>query len=305
MSGKKKIIVIVGPTASGKTRLAIKLAKRIKGEIISADSMQAYKGMVLISQAPSKRELRSARHHLIGFLDPGKEYSAALFSKLARRAICDIIKRKKIPIIAGGSGLYIRALVDGLFPSKGKDIRFRSKMEKEAREKGVHCLHKKLRARDPDAALKIHPNDTKRIIRALEICKLEKSTKTELKKSTKGIKEKYIVYLFGLNMARCKLYERINSRVDDMFKEDIIREVKALLKKKLSTASRQALGIRQVEGFLKGEYDKGKAEELLKRDTRRFAKRQLTWFRPNHMIKWLDLDKFSEQTILETIQGDV
>ena len=303
MGDRKKIIVIVGPTAVGKTHLAIKLAKKIKGEIVSADSMQAYKGMSLVSQAPSRQELRSARHHLIGFLDPEKEYSAALFSKMAGRAIQDIIKRKKIPIIVGGSGLYVKALVDGLFQSKGKDVRFRSRLEKEARKKGSHFVHEKLRVIDPDAALKIHPNDTKRIIRALEICELEKSTKTELKKKTSGIKEKYMVCSFGLNMERCKLYKRVDSRVDDMFKKGITREVKALLKRKLSIVSRRALGVRQVEGFLRGEYDRMKAEEFLKRDTRRFAKRQLTWFRPDKRIKWFDVEKMCPEEIIKKIMG--
>ena len=303
MKNKKlpKVITIVGPTAVGKTSLSVKLAKKIKGEIISADSMQAYKGMDIVSQIPTKTERKKAPHHLVGFLKVEDEYSASEFSKLARKKIKDIIKRKKIPIIVGGSGLYIKALIEGVFPSKGKDLKLRKKLEKIKKEKGSLFLHNKLKKIDPDAARKIHPNDTKRIIRAIEIFEVEKKTKTILKKHTKGIEEKYDIRFFGIAMDRKTLYERINKRVDSMFRKGLVKEVKKLLKKNLSLTSKKALGIKQVENYLKNEYDLEKAKDLLKRDTRRFAKRQLTWFRPDKRIMWIDIDRKPELDIIETI----
>lgn len=287
MPDKKKIIVIVGPTASGKTHLAIELAKKINGEIISADSMQAYKGMPVISQAPSKKELRSVRHHLVGFLDPGKEYSAALFAKLAKKRMENMLKRRKIPIVVGGSGLYIKSLVDGLFPSRGKNEKLRKKLWATAEKESSVALHDTLKKMDPNAASRIHQNDTKRIIRAIEICKIEKNTKTALQKKTKGIKDKYEIEMMGIKMDRNILYERINKRVEEMFKKGLLKEVKKLLGKKLSITAGQALGIRQIKTYLEKKCGIEEAKEILKKDTRRFAKRQLTWFRADKRIKWV------------------
>lgn len=284
-----KVVFIVGPTAAGKTGLSIKLAKEINGEIISADSMQAYRGMDIVSQKPTKREQRKAKHHLISFLNPRKEYSAARFSKTARKIIKDILKRGKTPIVTGGSGLYIRALLDGIFPSKRKSEAVRKRLRGIAQREGALFLHNRLKKIDPASARKIHPNDLKRVIRALEICELEKKTKTELKKETRGIKDKYDTAIFGLTMEKGRLYERINKRVDLMFRKGLVREVKRLLRRKLSITSRQALGIKEIEGYLNGAYDLQRAKEMLKRSTRRFAKRQLTWFRPDKRIVWINL----------------
>jgi len=298
---KKSVIVIVGPTAIGKTSLAIKLARKIKGEIISADSMQGYKGMDIISQKPTRAERRLVRHHLVSFLSPQEEYSAALFAKKANDKIRDIIRRKKVPIVVGGSGLYIKALVDGLFMSKGKDEGLRKRLFAIGDKLSSLYLYNRLKDADPVCAEKIHPNDMKRIVRALEICEVEKATKTDLSKKTKGIKDSYSVKVFGLKMARQRLYKNINSRVDLMFKRGIVREAKKLLKKHLSITSRQALGVKQLAGFLNKEYDRESAKDILKRDTRRFAKRQLTWFRADKDIKWLDLEILAENEAVEAI----
>ena len=287
---KKKVIVIVGPTAAGKTRFAIKLAERIRGEIISADSMQVYKGMDILSQAPTKPERRKIPHYLISFLKPSEEYSAAKFAKRATKIIKSIMKRGKVPIVVGGSGLYVKALVDGIFLSKGKNRAFRAKLERVAREKGPEALHGKLAALDPAAASKIHKNDKKRIIRAIEICELEGTTKTKLEKNTKGIKEEYDIRILGLRVAREDLYRRINQRVDFMFKKGIVEEVKKVLKQKPSLTAKQALGISQVEKYIEGTYNIEEAKDALKRYTRRFAKRQLTWFRRDQRIEWLDVN---------------
>ena len=287
---KKPVIVITGPTAAGKTDLAIRLAKKISGEIISADSIAAYKGMDIISQKPSKRELKAVPHHLVSFLNPREEYSVAIFSKIANERIKDIIEKKKIPIVVGGSGLYVKALVSGIFPSKGKDVRVRLELERIAGERGASFLHKRLKKIDPVSAETIHPNDARRIMRALEIYEVDKKTKTSLRAKTKGIKDEYDVKLFGLTMERDKLYERINRRVDLMFKKGIVREVKRVLRRRLSMTARQALGIKEVEGYLNGSYDIERAKYLLKRNTRHFAKRQFTWFRADKSIVWLDAE---------------
>ena len=301
---KEKAIFIVGPTAVGKTRLAVKLAKKIKGEIISADSMQAYKGMDILSQKPTKRERSAAPHHLISFLKASDEYSAAIFSKMAEKKIKNIIKKRKIPIVVGGSGLYIKTLIDGIFPSKGKDEKIRQNLRQIADRKGSIFLHNKLKRVDPLAAQGIHPNDVKRVIRALEIYELEKKTKTSLKPKTRGIKERFNVRIFGLNMDREKLYEGINKRVDLMFKKGIVTEVKKLLRQTLSITSRQALGIKEIEGYLNKTHDKTEAKEALKKNTRRFAKRQLTWFRADKRIVWLNIDEIGEARATQIIYGD-
>lgn len=298
---KKKVIFIVGSTAIGKTALAIKLADKIKGEIISADSMQAYRGMDVLSQKPTKIQRRRVPHHLVGFLNPRNEYSAAEFSKKAKKTIKTITKKGRIPIVVGGSGLYVRALIDGIFPSKGKSEKIRRKLETLAEKNGPQALHKKLKKIDSASARKIHPHDLKRIIRALEIYEIENKTKTSLQKKAKGIKAKYDVMIFGLTMERDKLYERINKRVDLMFRKGVVREVKNFLGQDLSITSRQALGIRQIEGYLSKLYGIDRAKDLLKRDTRRFAKRQLTWFRPDKGITWLDIDKMDEAEAIGAI----
>lgn len=305
MLNKPKIIILTGPTAVGKTSLSITLAKKIKGEIISADSMQAYKGMELTSQAPTSRERRAVKHHLIGFLSPSKEYSAVMFSEKAESIIKNIIKRRKIPIVVGGSGLYVKALVDGIFPSKGKDEKLRGKLFCIAQKDGNEALHKRLSKIDPEAAAKIHPNDVKRVVRAIEICEGEKRTKTSLKENTSGLKEKYDIEIFGLEAARDKLYKIINERVDLIFKKGAVKEVKGILRKKISRTAYLALGVRQIEEYLKGTYGIDRAKELLKRDTRRFAKRQFTWFKADKRVIWFDVGKMKKEEVIRAIWNEL
>jgi tRNA dimethylallyltransferase len=295
---KPSVTVIVGPTAIGKTDLAIKLAQTVGGEIISADSMQAYKRMEIMTQQPTTYQRRRIRHHLVRFLDPSREYSCALFARMARESVQKILKARKMPIVAGGSGLYIKALIDGLFPSRGKDAGLRKRLQETARRKGVHVLYGELEGLDPQAAGRIHPNDERRIIRALEICRLDRGTKTSLTAKTYGIARDFRVTIFGLTMKRELLYQRIDERVDEMFRQGIVAEVKKLNRRSMSATSRKALGVRQVGGFLDGEYDRGRACYLLKRDTRRFAKRQLTWFRPDRRVVWLDVEKLGEDEVV-------
>ena len=301
---KKTVIFMVGPTAIGKTEFALKLARRVKGEIISCDSMQVYKGMQILNQAPTPADTKE-RYHLVKFLSPQKEFSVAAFIKKCSLLIDEIIKRKKVPIVAGGSGLYIKGLIDGLFPSPKADIKFRKKMYGYAARYGSAKLHGKLKKIDAHSALSIHPNDTRRIVRALEIRHSTGKTMTELKKATKGIRDKYDVKIFGFTADREKIYSNINNRVDDMFAAGVINEVKKLSKKRLSRTAKAVIGFKESLGYLKGEYDLKTAKELMKRNTRRFAKRQLTWFRADNRIKWFDVGRMNNSGIIKSIAKEI
>ena len=240
----KTVIFIVGPTAAGKTAVAARLARLISGEIISCDSMQVYKGMPILSQSPSARVRKAARHHLVSAVDPSKEYSVAAFRRSAAAAIKSILKKGKIPIVAGGTGLYAKALVDGLFPSPEADMAFRRKMAAFASRYGSPRLHARLSKIDPESASSIHPNDARRIVRALELRHSTGRTMTELKSNTKGLKGVYKIKIFGITMPRDKIYAAIDARVDRMFEEGVVKEVKRLRRKRLSKTSRAVLGFR-------------------------------------------------------------
>lgn len=301
----KTILFIVGPTAIGKTRLAIKLAKKLHGEIISCDSMQVYKGMNILSQAPSEKEKMGARHHLTGILDPKNEYSAASFRKKAVPIIKAIIKRKKLPIIVGGSGLYMKALVDGLFSSPAADMKFRGRMQKFVLRYGSKKLHDRLSRIDPVSAVNIHPNDARRIIRALELFNSTGRTMTELKSTTRGLKDHYDIRIFGITAPREKIYSKIDSRVDKMFEDGVVGQAQRLAKKKMSKTAEAVLGFKEIAGYLNNEYDLEYAKDLMKMNTRRFAKRQLTWFRHDKRIKWCDVTRNAEARILKRITNEV
>ena len=298
---RKMVLFIVGPTAIGKTRLAIKLAKRLHGEVVSCDSMQVYKGMTIISQAPSKRDMAGVKHHLVGIFNPGREYNVAVFRKQALPAIKSIIKRGKIPIVVGGSGLYMKALIDGLFFAPGADIKFREKMGRFVKRHGWKKLHERLFKIDPQSAATIHPKDTRRVIRSLEIFNSTGRTMTELKAGTKGLKDTHDVKVFGLKAPREKIYSRIDSRVDEMFENGVVAEVKKLSGKRLSMTAAAALGMKEITGYLRGEYDLEHAKDATKMNTRRFAKRQMTWFRPDDRIHWIDVTRNSDSKVIKRI----
>jgi tRNA dimethylallyltransferase len=300
-SKKETILVLVGPTAIGKTRLSIKLARRIGGEIISCDSMQAYKGMNILTQAPTSAERKKAIHHLTGFFNPSKEFNANLFRKLAAAKIKSILNRKKTPIIVGGSGLYVKALIDGLFPSPEADVNFRNKMQRFISVHGSSRLHEKLKKIDPEAAHNIHPNDARRIIRALEIHHSTGRTMTELKSRTKGLNNKYNIKIFGLMMPREKIYASINVRADKMLGQHVIDEVEKLKRKNLGKTAKAVLGFREIAGYLDGNYDLTAAKDMIKMNTRRFAKRQMTWFKADKRIKWFDISRLSDDKIIKQI----
>ena len=299
---KSTVIFIVGPTAIGKTSLALRLARRINGEIISCDSMQIYKGMDILSQSPCPAQTGRVRYHMVRFLSPAKEYNAASFRNKAAAHIDDIIKRKKFPIIAGGTGLYVKGLIDGLFPTPKADLKFRKNSCDYASRYGSIRLHKKLKDIDPESAQLIHPNNIRRIVRALEIWHSTGRTMTELKRDTKGISDKYRIKIFGLTKSREEIYSDINDRVDKMFEDSVIDEVKRLCSKRLSKTAKAVLGLKELFGYLKGEIDLERAKELMKQNTRRYAKRQLTWFRADNRIRWLDVSKLSPEEIVERIR---
>ena len=290
------VIFLVGPTASGKTNLSILLAQKLNAEIVSCDSMCVYKGMDILTSKPSLSVRKKIKHHLIDIIPPTEEFSIAEYRKMALDKIGDILKRGKTPLFVGGSGLYVKAIVDGLFPSAEKDLKFRKKQEALAKKYGKSYLYKKLKKIDPDRAGKIHPNDLRRVIRALEIYHTEKRKPSELNRSTEPLK--YDFKIFGLAIERSELYKNINDRVDEMFKKGIAGEIKKLSKKTLSMTAGKALGYSEVLGYLKGRYSLEEAKELLKKNTRHFAKRQLTWFRPDSRIRWLSFKDLYKTVIV-------
>ncbi|MCX5697887.1 MAG: tRNA (adenosine(37)-N6)-dimethylallyltransferase MiaA, partial [Candidatus Omnitrophica bacterium] len=279
----------VGPTAVGKTQVAACLAKKINGEIISCDSMQVYKGMDILTSKPSPALRKRVSHHLIGAVEPREEYNVSKYRKAALLSVKDILKRGKTPIFSGGTGLYVSMLVDGIFEAKSGNKSIRQRLYQEAKARGSAYLFKRLRKVDPQAASKIHPHDTKRIVRALEVFETMGRPISELQAERRGLANEYNVNIFCLDMPRDRLYDRINKRVDKMFRQGLVKEVRRLLKLKLSKTSRFAIGIREIKDYLEGMYDLGQAKELIKRNTRWYAKRQLTWFRKDKRIYWIKI----------------
>lgn len=285
------VIVIAGPTASGKTALGVQLAKKINGEVISADSMQIYKDMTIGTAKPVPEEMEGIPHHLIDFVYPNERYSVAEFKKDAENKIEDILSRGKMPIVVGGTGLYIDALVYGIeYPEIDVDEKLRKRLLKEAEtQEGLANLYEKAKKIDPDAIEKISKSDIKRITRIIEIYESTGKTKTEMEKISRQNGIKYNFKVFAINMDREKLYERINLRVDLMIEAGLIKEVEELVNKydKFPTAM-QGLGYKEVVQYFNGELTKNEMIEKIKQESRRYAKRQLTWFRKNKNIIWLN-----------------
>ena len=286
---KPRVIVIVGPTASGKTSLSIELAKKLNGEIISADSMQIYRKMTIGTAKPTKEEMQGIPHHMIDIVEPNEDFNVAMYRKMAEEKIEEILSKNKTPIIVGGTGLYIDTLVNGIeFQDIENDLEYRMKLEQQTQINGVDWLFEELRKVDPDAAKVIEKNNIRRVIRALEIYKVTGKTKTEIdKESIKGSKYDYII--FGLLWNREELYNRINLRVDIMIKDGLIEEVKSLIEKEgFSKTALQGLGYKEVVDYLEEKISYEDMIEKIKMETRRYAKRQMTWFKRNKAIVWLD-----------------
>lgn len=274
--------MIAGPTASGKTEIVLALSRLFPLEVISADSMQVYLSMPIVTQVPSDQTQKIARTHLVSFLPPSQEYNAARFRRDATRLVEEIYARGKVPVVAGGTGLYIRALLDGLFESEtdaSGDEEFRQKLAAEKEEIGSEALHAKLAAVDPASAEKIHANDTRRVIRALEVYHVTGKPFSEQKHSRSGLRAELETTYYCLDPEREALYERIDRRVDKMLADGLVDEVKRLRGEKLSRTAGLALGVREVTEFLEGRLTLEEAAELLRKNTRHYSRRQLSWFR--------------------------
>ncbi|HSW54778.1 MAG TPA: tRNA (adenosine(37)-N6)-dimethylallyltransferase MiaA [Ignavibacteriaceae bacterium] len=289
---QKRIIVIVGPTCSGKTNLSLKLSQLIATEIISADSRQIYKYLNIGTAKPSEHQLEIVPHHLIDILDPSENYDVSLFEKDAEQIIEGIFKKDKIPIVVGGSGLYIKALIDGIFDSSENDEEYRKELLQKRKEFGNEFLYEELKKVDPVSAEKMLPQNWKRVIRALEIFRTTGEPIWKHHQKQSSSKEKnYTFKQFGLNWERALLYENINRRVDWMIEYGLIDEVKNILEmgydKNLNSLN--TVGYKEIIQHLKGEISLERAIELIKRNTRHYAKRQNTWFRKDERIHWFDV----------------
>jgi tRNA dimethylallyltransferase len=287
---EQKLIVLIGPTAVGKTKLSIELAKQFNGEIISGDSMQIYRGMDIGTAKITPEEMDGIPHHLIDIKDPEESFSTAEFQELVRMKIEEISSKGKMPMIVGGTGLYIQSVIyDYHFTNAPSDPEFRSVLEKEADEHGPDLLHERLKAADPVGASRIHPNNVRRVIRALEIVHCTGKTVIELQEN-QSPELLYDTAVIGLTMDRDMLYERINLRVNLMIKQGLLEEVKYFYDKGLRDCqSIQAIGYKELYDYFNGEISLEEAVENLKQNSRRYAKRQLTWFRNKMNVEWFDM----------------
>jgi tRNA dimethylallyltransferase len=293
---KPKVIVICGPTGIGKTAVGIELAGKFGGEIISADSMQIYRHMDIGTAKPTPEELAQVTHHMIDIVDPDEDYDAVQYSKQARSRIAEIVNRGLIPFVVGGTGLYLKALLHGLFQSKPVDPQIRTRLNQEAEENGSGFLFERLKKIDPAAADRIHPNDSYRIIRALETIESSGKTISEHHQNHGFAECPFAALKIGLQMDRQNLYTRIDNRVDLMIEAGLVEEVTKLLEMGYTAElkSMQSIGYRHVVGFLEGDLPADEYVRTLKRDTRRFAKRQFTWFGADPQIKWFEPDRLNE-----------
>lgn len=285
----REIFFLVGPTGVGKSMSAINLAKKINAEIISCDSMQVYRKMDILTSKVPLGQRKKIKHHLIGILDPFQEYDVAKYRSSVLSIFAKLFLKNKVPLIVGGTGLYYSIIIDGLFPEVPQDKVIRAKLNKQLALKGSGYLYKKLIKVDPLAGKKIHPNDSRRIIRALEVYLKTGKQISVLQKSRSGLGKEYKIKIFGLNADRKLLYSKINQRVDHMFDAGIVKEVKRLLQQKISRTAACAIGIRQLKGYFDGAYSLDTARSLIQRDSRHYAKRQITWFKKDKRVQWINI----------------
>ncbi len=301
----KPLIILTGPTAVGKTELSIALAKAVNGEIISADSMQVYKYMDIGTAKISPEEMQGVPHHLIDILEPDTAFNVTMFQKLAREALQGIYERGKIPVVVGGTGFYIQALLYDIdFSEETGDMSVRKSLERLAAERGPEYLHEALAKVDPESAEQIHANNVKRVIRALEYYRMHGEKISLHNENERQKKSPYDFFYFVLTHDRQVLYDRIEKRIDLMVHQGLIEEVRGLMERGYdrSLVSMQGLGYKEIIPYLNGEYTLDEAIYVLKRDTRHFAKRQLTWFRRERDVQWLDKSRMSsENEILNEI----
>ena len=302
---KPKVIVICGPTASGKTALGVERAKKINSEIISCDSMQIYKDMNIGTAKPTKEEMQGIKHYLIDIISPNERFSVADYKLEAKKAIKEILNKGKTPIIVGGTGLYLNSLIYEIeYPKIEFDEKYRKELEERVKKEGLKTLYEEATKIDEEATKKISPNDEKRILRILEIYKATGKNKTYQEKESRKKEVEYNYLVYGLNWDRQVLYDRINKRVDIMIKDGLIQEVEDILKKyKEFPTAMQGLGYKEVVEYLKKEITKEEMIEKIKMETRRYAKRQLTWFRANKQIIWLEGKEKIQNNIKIILEG--
>lgn len=286
---RPRVIVVCGPTASGKTAVGIELAAALGGEIISADSMQVYRYMDIGTAKPTRVERAAAAHHLIDVVAPDEPFDAARYALLAREKVAELHRRGRVPLVVGGTGLYIKSLLHGLFRSDASDPAVRRRLAAEAERDGIRRLHARLAACDPESAARLHPNDTTRVLRALEVFEMTGRPMSAFHRAHRFADDPFDALLIGLAMERERLYERIDRRVDAMLAAGFEEEVRGLLERGYGPdlKSMQSIGYSHMTALIAGRLDRPEAARTLKRDTRRFAKRQLTWFRATAGVVWL------------------
>lgn len=299
MNGKNKpkVLAVVGPTASGKTSLGVELAKKYNGEVVSADSMQIYKGLDIASAKPTVQEMQGIPHHLIDFLERDVSFSVSDYVKLANEKIHDILNREKLPVIVGGTGLYIDSLLENVkFSDGGSDEEYRAELYRLARENGNEFLYNKLIETDPVAAESIHMNNVVRVVRALEVFHVTGRRFSELKAESRLVESPYDSLVIGLNFHdRQILYDRINRRVDGMVENGLVEEAESLWRESGMKTASNAIGYKELIPYFENRMTLEACIDMIKQETRRYAKRQLTWFRKNTRIKWIFLDEFNKK----------
>ena len=301
---RPKLICIVGPTASGKSAIAVELAKRLDGEVVSADSMQVYRYMDIGTAKPSIREMEGIPHHMINVVNPDENFSVSDYREMAATVIEDIAKRGKRVIVAGGTGLYIRALTKGLVDTPRGDGLLREKLKREAQEKGPLYLYRTLEKIDPEAAVEIHPNNLVRVIRAIEVATLTGKKISEFQRSHRFSEKDYDYLMLGIDIDRDELYRRIDGRVDIMIGDGLKEEVKELLEKGYSRELKpmRGVGYKEMCAHIIDGISLERAVELIKRDSRRYAKRQLTWFRKEE-VRWLKKEELLSVGFMNSVES--
>jgi tRNA dimethylallyltransferase len=301
---RPKIVVIAGPTASGKSAAGLELAERFEAEIINADSMQVYRYMDIGTAKPTREERRLVRHHLIDILYPDEEFSAALYREEAQQAIADVQARGKGAMVVGGTGLYIKALTSGLIRGGEVDPAIRQRLQSEAQNTGREQLYQRLQGADPATAARLHPHDTYRIIRALEVYERTGRPISVLRQQHLFQEGPYQCLKIGLQVERKELYGRIDARVDEMITQGLKEEVARILEMGYSPSLKamRSLGYKQMAAHLAGEYDLSEATRMIKRDTRRYARRQVTWFKADPEIRWFEFAR-DRSVMVHMIEG--
>jgi tRNA dimethylallyltransferase len=286
---KKRVVFLVGPTGIGKSAVALSLAKKINAEIVSCDSMQVYRGMNIVTSKVNTKQRKKVKHHLLSVIDPGQEYDVAKYRSQVLKVFDKLFLKNKIPLVVGGTGLYYSIIIDGLFPAVCEDKLIRKKLSRQLKLKGSKFLYKRLVKVDLQASKKIHANDSRRIIRALEVYLKTGKPISQLQKNRIGLSQDYKIKVFGLNTDRNFLYKKIDQRVKNMFALGLIKEVKLLLKHKLSKTAICAIGIGELKKYFLKKCSLEDVKKSMQQYSRNYAKRQLTWFRKDKRIDWINI----------------